>query len=277
MRRNKTFKRGRVIPLLVAGGLGYLAAGWSVTALRSTNDLSAAGVVALRFPEDWNHASPMTREAVADAMTGSEAGSMTDAASNLTPDAQTALLNPVPMLPQANQTARQDAPPQQAAPPLDQRAPLQIASVDGALSAASQAGTAAPQRLFPSPRASSPIAHEARPVAAATRHPVINRPGFMLDDAQIASIKERLHLTPDQERMWPAVASALRNMAYAHAQQTRGRSVAPSEQAAAVDPDSVQGLKSAAVPLIMSFNAEQKEEVRNLAHVMGLDQLASQF
>jgi hypothetical protein len=39
----------------------------------------------------------------------------------------------------------------------------------------------------------------------------------------------------------------------------------------------VQGLKSAAVPLIMSFNSEQKEEVRNLAHVMGLDQLASQF
>jgi hypothetical protein len=39
----------------------------------------------------------------------------------------------------------------------------------------------------------------------------------------------------------------------------------------------VQGLKSAAIPLIMSFNAEQKDEVRSLAHVMGLDQLASQF
>ena len=39
----------------------------------------------------------------------------------------------------------------------------------------------------------------------------------------------------------------------------------------------VQGLKSAAMPLIMSFNDEQKDEVRSLAHVMGLDQLASQF
>ena len=48
-------------------------------------------------------------------------------------------------------------------------------------------------------------------------------------------------------------------------------------QAAAIDPNAVQGLKSAAVPLILSFNSEQKEEVRNLAHVMGLDQLASQF
>jgi len=27
----------------------------------------------------------------------------------------------------------------------------------------------------------------------------------------------------------------------------------------------------------MSFNSEQKDEVRNLAHVMGLDQLASEF
>jgi hypothetical protein len=80
------------------------------------------------------------------------------------------------------------------------------------------------------------------------------RPGFLLNDAQIASIRTRLHLTPDQESMWPAVEAAL-------------------------DPDSdaVQGLKSAAVPLIMSFSEEQKSEVRNLAHVMGLDKLASEF
>jgi hypothetical protein len=39
----------------------------------------------------------------------------------------------------------------------------------------------------------------------------------------------------------------------------------------------VRDLKSAAIPLIMSFNSEQKDEVRNLAHVMGLDQLATQF
>ncbi len=101
----------------------------------------------------------------------------------------------------------------------------------------------------------------------------------MLNDAQIASIKERLHLTPDQERMWPAVEAALRNIAYTHAQEARGARRVPgtAAQTAAVDPNAVQGLKSAAVPLIMSFNAEQKDEVRNLVHVMGLDQLASQF
>ena len=51
----------------------------------------------------------------------------------------------------------------------------------------------------------------------------------MLNDAQIASIKARLHLTPDQERMWPAVEAALRNIAYAKAREpsrrARGRGV----------------------------------------------------
>ena len=100
----------------------------------------------------------------------------------------------------------------------------------------------------------------------------------MLNDAQIASIKERLHLTPDQEQMWPAVEAALRNIAYTRQQPPRGRGVpAGATQTAAVDPEAVQSLKSAAVPLIMSFNNEQKDEVRNLVHVIGLDQLASQF
>ena len=103
-----------------------------------------------------------------------------------------------------------------------------------------------------------------RPSTAAAHPSAASRAGYILDDAQIASVKTRLHLTPDQEQMWPAVEAALRNMAYKRTQQ-------------AVDPEAVEGLKSVAVPLIMSFSSEQKEEVRSLAHVMGLDQLASQF
>jgi hypothetical protein len=119
----------------------------------------------------------------------------------------------------------------------------------------------------------------AKATAAAAHRPTNDRPGYILNDAQIASIKERLHLTPGQEEMWPAVEAALRNMAYSHAPSPpRGRGVpAGATQTAAVDPNAVQDLKSAAVPLIMSFNSEQKDEVRNLVHVMGLDQLASQF
>ena len=103
----------------------------------------------------------------------------------------------------------------------------------------------------------------------------------MLNDAQIASIKERLHLTGDQERMWPAVEAALRNVAYAKARdaQRHGAPAAGATEVASLDPDSavVQDLKSAAFPLIMSFSDEQKNEVRSLAHVMGLDKLAAEF
>ena len=106
-----------------------------------------------------------------------------------------------------------------------------------------------------------------------------SRPGFLLNDSQIASIKSRLHLSPDQEQMWPAVEAALRNIAYAKAQSARRRVDDRPADMASLDPDSaaVQGLKSAAVPLIMSFSDEQKNEVRNLAHVMGLDKLASEL
>jgi hypothetical protein len=99
-----------------------------------------------------------------------------------------------------------------------------------------------------------------------------SRPGYLLDDAQLAGIKRRLHLTPDQEQMWPAVESALRQIAFAKGHD-------PHRRGGSLDPNSaeVQDLKSAAIPLLMSFSSEQKDEVRNLAHVMGLDQLASQF
>ena len=55
---------------------------------------------------------------------------------------------------------------------------------------------------------------------------------------------------------------------------------APSRTAATLPtlaPDDVERLKQAAVPLIMSLREDQKREVRTLAHVMGLEQIAAQF
>jgi hypothetical protein len=77
--------------------------------------------------------------------------------------------------------------------------------------------------------------------------------------------------------MWPSVEAALRSIAYAKARDASRRDAAVA--VVSLDPESaeVQDLKSAAVPLIMSFSDEQKNEVRNLAHVMGLDRLASEF
>jgi hypothetical protein len=100
---------------------------------------------------------------------------------------------------------------------------------------------------------------------------------YVLNDAQIAQIKSRLHLSPDQEQMWPAVEAALRTIAYSRSHGHRGG--ATSAEVAALDPygPEVQGLKSAAFPLVMSFSDDQRSEVRTIVHVMGLDQLASQL
>ncbi len=258
MRRKKAFKRGRAVSVLVAGSIGYLIGNWNAAAVRS-RDTSAAQTVALRFPQHWNDA-PAVQAAV------DERAAATTAAIG---DQQLALFNPEPMVPQAAvpQAAVQSAAAEATGPsPARQAASPQPPM----LAAVQPTGEAKPAQ---------PVS-EAKPAAAALTHRRANRQGFMLDDAQIASIKERLHLTPDQEPMWPAVEAALRNIAFAKAGEAHRRGAhAAKMQVGAVDPDSVeaQGLKSAAIPLIMSFSAEQKDEVRSLAHVMGLDQLASQF
>jgi hypothetical protein len=101
----------------------------------------------------------------------------------------------------------------------------------------------------------------------------------VLNDAQIASIKKRLNLTPDQERLWPAVETALRNVTYSRkAREIKVASVHNGPMAY-VDPDSaeIQQLKYAALPLIMRLNDDQKQEVKSLAYVMGLEGVASGF
>jgi len=110
---------------------------------------------------------------------------------------------------------------------------------------------------------------------------VTSRSSNVLNDAQIASIKRRLKLTNEQEQMWPAVEAALRKIVYTknamnpqtHAAQSSG------SPTAYIDPSSteVRQLKSAALPLIMRLNDEQKREVKMLAYVMGLEAVASQF
>jgi hypothetical protein len=265
MQRRKTRKRGRTVLVLVAGGIGYLIGGWQTAGLRGS-DPSAAQSVALRFPQEWNGAA-VAMEASAPAP-----ATMKVSATGAVADAQFVLFSPQPMVP----TPARPAAPQEAtadnASPTVARPAVQTAALD--LTSALPAPAA---REPARPSATAQQTNESRSAAAA-RHRA-DRPGYLLDDAQIASIKRRLNMTPDQERMWPAVEAALRNIAYAKAREEHRRGAAPAVQTASVDPDSaeVQGLKSAAVPLIMSFNAEQKEEVRNLAHVMGLDQLATQF
>jgi hypothetical protein len=131
---------------------------------------------------------------------------------------------------------------------------------------------------------SAPAIEAAPPKAQAVNAParrVTSRSSNVLNDAQIASLKQRLKLTAEQERMWPAVEAALRKIVYtknAMNPQTRAAQSGGSPTPY-IDPSSaeVQQLKSAALPLIMRLNDEQKREVKMLAYVMGLEAVASQF
>jgi hypothetical protein len=241
MRRQKASKRahGRAGWILLAAAVGYLIGNWNASAVRSAGPAglaTAAQTIALRFPQELSNA-PVVE-------ISSNAPDVIPASATLG-DAQLALFAPAPII----------SP--QAVPQM----PVQTAKAE----------PMPPSRVATPPKPVQQVVAVKPHVAPR----VATRPGYMLDDAQIASIKQRLHLTPDQERMWPAVEVALRNVAFARARDARQRGVQPST----TDPNSVevQGLKSAAIPLLMSFSDQQKDEVRSLVHVMGLDQLATQF
>jgi hypothetical protein len=87
----------------------------------------------------------------------------------------------------------------------------------------------------------------------------------VLNEAQIASIKRRLNLTPDQERYWPAVEAELRKMEYVKG--TKGTKAAQIDMSKV----NVQGLREAGFPLVMSFSSDQRRELKSLAHLLGLE------
>ncbi|WP_441233573.1 hypothetical protein [Bradyrhizobium sp. 930_D9_N1_4] len=119
--------------------------------------------------------------------------------------------------------------------------------------------------------------HEApaRPKAAAKPQPQKNY--SLLSDAQIAGIKDRLKLSSSQEYYWPSVETALRNVVRKiSANKLSNPNAAPGTQ---IDPncDEVQQLKSAAMPLLFQLRDDQKEEVRKLARIIGLEKVAQQI
>jgi len=122
------------------------------------------------------------------------------------------------------------------------------------------------------PAAMSPALTKPRLAA----RPAAQKSYALLSDAQIAGIKERLRLSSDQEHYWPAVESALRAVAR-KIHSTRQRD--PSATGPPIDPDAaeVQQLKSAAMPLLFQLREDQKQEVRTLARLIGLEKVAAQI
>ncbi|HLG79516.1 MAG TPA: hypothetical protein VKY22_00750 [Bradyrhizobium sp.] len=114
----------------------------------------------------------------------------------------------------------------------------------------------------------------APPKPKVASHPQPQKTYAFLSDVQIAGIKDRLHLTSDQEYYWPGIEQALRGIAR---KIQAARLSNPNANAGTIDPDSeeVQRLKSAAMPLLFQLREDQKEEVRKLARVIGLEKVAS--
>jgi hypothetical protein len=130
-----------------------------------------------------------------------------------------------------------------------------------------------PQAALPDatmPQAAAP--QPAKPKAAAK--PAPQKSYALLSDVQIAGIKERLRLSSSQESYWPGVETALHAIARKiHTEKLSN----PSATAAQLDPEcaEVQQLKSAAMPLLFQLREDQKDEVRKLARIIGLEKVAS--
>lgn len=127
--------------------------------------------------------------------------------------------------------------------------------------------------------AEAPVAtpHEAPAKPKAVAKPQVQKSHSLLSDVQISNIKERLKLSSSQEYYWPSVETALRNVARRiQANKLSNPNAPPGAQ---IDPncDEVQQLKSAAMPLLFQLRDDQKEEVRKLARIIGLEKVAQQI
>jgi hypothetical protein len=132
------------------------------------------------------------------------------------------------------------------------------------------AAPAAETETTEAPKTADPVPQKPKQVVA---KPPVQKSYTLLSEAQIAGIKERLKLSPDQEYYWPAVESALRSVARKlHATRQTDPNVPVR-----IDPEAaeVQQLKSAAMPLLFQLREDQKREVRQLARLIGLEKVAA--
>jgi hypothetical protein len=284
--RRAACKRG-LAGLAALGSIfvGGLVAGWGVGPVATAKkQMAAADVVALRFPEDWMNSDEATGSAQAEASAPVAGSFMLASAGDTRLDAGM-LFSPRPM-PIVAPIAAEVAPqPVAAAPAVVKPEPKVEAKAETKPSPKAETKTEAKPDT-------KTAAAPTRAIAAAT--PPQHKPaarkkgsGELFNEAQLASIKTRLKLSDYQEQYWPPVENALRAIGQAVARNNTAPKTtttalgyaSDSRLAAQIDPDSneVAQLKSAAFPLIMSMNDDQKQLVRNIAHVMGLERVASSF
>jgi hypothetical protein len=275
------------LAVIGAGGSAGLLAGFGAVPI-DTPELSPAEIVAMRFAS----AAALLPDRESDATAVEPSGYVLASADEQA--LASLIFNPNPVYPTAGQLAAPTA--ANASPTIS--SPSSPKAVGSGVRSASAVPAPAPAAELPPQLASTEPqlpatalayatvdAVEPPPqVASAPAAPVKKAPrpasasNAVLNSAQIASIKERLKLTSYQSALWPPVESALRDISYQPGHDT-GRKTAANPHGGTIDPNSapVQRLKSVAFPLLMSFNEEQKQEVRSLVRLMGLENLAAQF
>jgi hypothetical protein len=98
-------------------------------------------------------------------------------------------------------------------------------------------------------------------------------------NSQIAQVKSMLRLTPSQERYWPPVEAALRNLARQAAQSDHSdgmlQRVKAKARSFAVSTAAIQRVVAAARPLVRTLDEDQKQTARALVSSYGGTSLAS--
>ena len=129
-----------------------------------------------------------------------------------------------------------------SAPVPEHRKPLALPTAIPRMSTDEfNAAVAAVERLRPPPRPLQPA-------------------NAVFNDAQIASIKDRLELTEEQGPYWQAVEASMREVVWDRSHGVRPR----------LEPNRLARLKEAAAPLMATLSAKQRSKIEALANMVGL-------
>lgn len=104
---------------------------------------------------------------------------------------------------------------------------------------------------------------------APTIKPLPKTSNALINDSMFAGMKSRLRLSRSQERYWPPVENALRVVV---GKMYEGHKRNPSSGLPIdLDGDDMQQLKNAVGPFIRQLNEAQRNEIRALARIVGLE------
>ncbi|WP_424627712.1 hypothetical protein [Bradyrhizobium sp. SYSU BS000235] len=99
---------------------------------------------------------------------------------------------------------------------------------------------------------------------------------LLLSDMQIAGIKQRLKLTAAQERYWPPMEAALRDvMVQVYDYQKRGKK--SGEESFDTESASVTRLKETSRALFTQLRTDQKNEIMMLARIAGVSSVVAEI